>query len=180
MRSKPRSFLISEPRQSFDKLHHLIYKGKGKELNAGHHSPKMVIRGPREFRSGSPANSNGSLPWIKKKKKITKKLNADKEFETCYSKVVQEVGHSIADPEQFKKEFTLSAYGFKLEKLFKSQIKEKKEFILKFDKNQDIYRQNDFKYNSVKFGKEMWNLKFDDSLRYIQKEFKLIDFNAKY
>lgn len=160
-------------------MHQLIYQGKGRELDMKQRSPQKNQIPKRRSRMGSPLNSNASLPWVKKKKKITKKLNADKEFEKCYANIVQGVANSIDDPQKFKEEFTLSTYARKMEKMFKGQIKEKREFILKFDKNQDIYRQNDFKYNSVKFGKEMWNMKLDDSLRFVQKELKLTGYDLK-
>lgn len=119
------------------------------------------------------------MPWVKKKVKITKKLSADKEFEEVYRKAVGDVANKMADPEEFRRGFTISTYARKLQKTLKGQIKEKKEFILKFDKNQDIYRQNDYKYNSAKFGKEMWDLKIDDSLAYIQRELKIVGHQRK-
>lgn len=139
-------------------------KSKGAELesrnNLGSHNPS-----PSSFK-------NKKLPCGNKKLKITKKLSGTEKFPEFYHKLKEEVGEEIL---KCDKSFGIFNYAKKIQKLFKKKVREKKEFVLKFNGRDEIYRQNDFKYNAVKIDSMMWGDKLGEALTNIKSDLKLKD-----
>ena len=172
---------VSDQIRENNRIEELINKSKSKELENQLRQKSFPKRknynNSKISDNKKPQNSN--FDWQKTKVKITKKLSADREFDILYPKLVKELGESILNEHDFKQQFSISMYSKKMNSVFKSKIKEKREFITKFNGREEIYRQNDFKYNAVKIGPEMWQMKLEESLKYIQKDLKLIDFREK-
>ena len=64
-------------------------------------------------------------------------------------------------------------FAGKIKRIFKKKVKEKKEFVLKFNGRDEIYRQNDFKYNSVKIDSLMWGDKMEEAFANIRSDLRL-------